>query len=79
MLAARIFQEESSNHYNQALVQLDSWTTFDVFKVARLSNGKPLQKVVLALLDHFDLVAKLQLDRSKLVSFLRVRSLVLSG
>lgn len=54
------------------LLQLDNWSTFDVFKVARLSHGKPLQKVTLALLDHFDLVGKLQLERMKVTSFLQV-------
>ena len=54
------------------LLQLDNWSTFDVFKVARLSHGKPLQKVTLALLDHFDLIGKLQLERTKVTSFLQV-------
>ena len=53
-------------------MQLDNWSTFDVFKVAALSLGKPLQKVTLALLNHFDLVGKLQLEQAKLTSFLEV-------
>lgn len=52
-------------------LQLDNWCTFDVFKVSALTNSKPLQKVAMALLDHFDLVQKLQLDRGKLASFLK--------
>lgn len=56
-----------------ALLQLDDWCKFDVFKVAQLADGAPLQRVTLALLDRFDLVDKLHLDRGKLQSFLRVR------
>ena len=56
------------------LLQLDNWSTFDVFKVAALSHGKPLQKITFALLNHFDLVGKLQLEQAKLASFLEVRS-----
>lgn len=53
--------------------QVDDWGAFDVFKVAGLTRGRPLEAVALAVLHRFDLVEKLQLPEAKLRAFLRVR------
>lgn len=49
------------------------WNEFDVFAVARLSRGRPLQTVTWALLQHFDLIDSLSLPQDKLRRFLKVR------
>ena len=56
------------------LLQVDDWGAFDVFKVAGLTQGRPLETVALAVLHRFDLVEKLQLPEAKLRAFLRVRN-----
>ena len=53
-------------------LQLDQWEGFDIFEVARLSRGRPLQTVALAALQHFGLVEKLGLPLAKLSAFLQV-------
>lgn len=53
-------------------MQLDDWCEFDIFKVAALSNSRPLETVTLAILERFELVDKLHLDEAKLRSFLKV-------
>ncbi len=53
--------------------QLEDWDGFDVFEVARLSRGRPLESVALAALQHFGLVEKLGLPAAKLSAFLRAR------
>jgi hypothetical protein len=62
-------------------MQVDDWGAFDVFRVRALSGGRPLQRVVLAVLQRFDLIEKLKLPEAKLRSFLKVQkaSLALSG
>jgi len=67
-------RQRMTNKEEKFVLQLDDWCKFDVFKVALLTNGAPMRKVTLALLDRFDLVDKLHLDRGKLESFLRVIS-----
>ena len=53
--------------------QVLDWNDFDVFAVARLSRGRPLQTVTWALLQHFDLIDSLSLPQDKLRRFLKVR------
>ena len=56
-------------------VQLDDFAAFDVFKVARLSQQRPLKAVTMALIQRYDLIAKLSLPVGKLISFLQVQQL----
>ncbi|KAK9820126.1 hypothetical protein WJX72_006367 [[Myrmecia] bisecta] len=51
--------------------KLDDWDTFDIFKVAELSKGRPLVTVVMALLRRYDLLDKLTLPLAKTRSFFR--------
>ena len=51
-------------------MQLEAWETFDVFTLARLTDGRPLQTVALALLRKRGLVARLGLPEERLRSFL---------
>ena len=53
-------------------LQLDDFGAFDVFKVARLTQQQPLRAVTMALIQRYDLVAKLSLPVGKLTSFLQV-------
>ena len=53
--------------------QVLDWNDFDVFSVARLSRGRPLQTVTWALLQHFDLIESLSLPPDQLRRFLKVR------
>ena len=53
-------------------LQLDDFASFDVFKVARLTQQRPLSTVTMALIQRYDLVAKLSLPVGKLTSFLQV-------
>ena len=55
-----------------AALQLDSWEGFDVFRVASLTHGRPLETVAVALIRRFELIDKLQLPQDKLCNFLRV-------
>lgn len=52
--------------------QVDDWDAFDVFKVASLTGHRPLEPVMLAVLQHFDLIDKLRLPDKKLRNYLRV-------
>ena len=56
-------------------LQVDDWGAFDVFKVASLTRGRPLEAVALAVLHRFDLVEKLGLPEAKLRAFLRASAL----
>ncbi|EFN57910.1 hypothetical protein CHLNCDRAFT_34322 [Chlorella variabilis] len=49
---------------------LEDWEAFDVFKLARLTDGRPLQAVALALLRKRGLVSRLGLPEERLRSFL---------
>ena len=60
-------------------MQVDDWGAFDVFRVRALSGGRPLQRVVLAVLQRFDLVEKLKLPEAKLRSFLKVQTAFLGA
>jgi hypothetical protein len=51
-------------------LQLEDWQGFDVFRVAQLTDGRPLQTVALALLRKRGLVARLGLPEDRLRSFL---------
>ncbi|KAK9834015.1 hypothetical protein WJX81_002981 [Elliptochloris bilobata] len=51
--------------------KLDQWEGFDIFEVARLSRGRPLETVTLAALQRFGLVEKLRLPLAKLAAFLQ--------
>ena len=51
-------------------LQLEDWEAFDVFKLARLTDGRPLQAVALALLRKRGLVSRLGLPEERLRSFL---------
>ncbi len=53
-------------------VQLEDWEGFDLFRVARLTDGRPLQTVGLNLLRKRGLIGKLGLAEDKLSSFLQV-------
>ena len=53
-------------------LQLSDWASFDVFRVRDLSDGWPLTTIATAIIDRFDLTTKLNLDRHKLRSFLKV-------
>ena len=52
--------------------QVDDWDAFDVFKVASLTGDRPLEPIMLAVLQHFDLIDKLRLPDKKLRNYLRV-------
>lgn len=54
-------------------MQLEEWDTFDVNRVTRLTQGRPLEAVTLEVLHRFDLLEKLKLPREKLRSFLKAR------
>ena len=54
-------------------MQLEEWDTFDVNRVMRLTQGRPLEAVTLEVLHRFDLLEKLKLPRKKLRSFLKAR------
>ena len=56
-------------------MQLDDFNGFNVFKVARLTQQHPLATVTMALLQRYDLVAKLSLPLGRVTSFLQVRCL----
>ena len=60
--------------YERCWLQLEQWEGFDIFEVARLSRGRPLQTVALAALQHFGLVEKLGLPPAKLSAFLQACS-----
>ena len=55
--------------------QLESLSSFNVFEVARLTCGRPLEAVVMALLHRYNLCEKLALPVPKVKAFLRVRML----
>ena len=61
------------------LVQLEEWDSFDVNRVAQLTEGRPLEAVTLEVLHRFDLLEKLKLPREELRSFLRVSCLPLAS
>ena len=50
--------------------QLDDWESFDVFRLAELTDGRPLQTVALALLRKRGLIARLGLPEDRLRCFL---------
>lgn len=52
---------------------MEDWDRFDVFKVARLTDGRPLQTVGLNLLRKRGLIGKLQLAEDRLAAFLQAR------
>lgn len=49
---------------------LQQWDGFNVFSVASLTGGRPLQYVALAVIDHYGLVERLSLSRDRLTVFL---------
>ncbi|KAK9908731.1 hypothetical protein WJX75_002027 [Coccomyxa subellipsoidea] len=53
------------------LGKVDDWDAFDVFKVASLTGDRPLEPIMLAVLQHFDLIDKLRLPDKKLRNYLR--------
>lgn len=53
-----------------ACLQLEDWEAFNVFKLAQLTDGRPLQTVTLALLRKRGLVSRLGLPEDRLRSFL---------
>ncbi|CAL8461903.1 g1434 [Coccomyxa elongata] len=72
---AGITRERSGQWRNPALAaeleKVEDWDAFDVFKVAALTGGRPLQPVAMAVLNCFDLVSTLRLPEKKLQNFLR--------
>lgn len=52
------------------MLQLHSWTEFDVFALAQASHGKPLQLVTLRLLQNTGVVTRLRLPLQPLAAFL---------
>ena len=58
-------------HVN-VLLQIENWNTFDVFQVANLSKGLPLETVTLALFAQHDLLDKLKIPYDRLQKFVRV-------
>ena len=61
--------------YNRVCVmQIDVWNRFDVFQVANLSKGSPLETVTLALFSRHDLLDKLKIPFDRLQRFVRVQS-----
>lgn len=50
---------------------MEDWEGFDIFRVAQLTEGRPLQTVGLNLLRKRGLIAKLRLPEDKLRSFLQ--------
>jgi len=53
-------------------MQVEDWDAFDVFKLASLAGGRPLEAVTLTVLHRFDLIDKLKLPEKKLRNFLQV-------
>ena len=56
------------------MLQLDDFASFDIFKVAKLTQQHPLATVTLSLLQRYDLVNKLSLPLPKVSSFLQARA-----
>lgn len=54
----------------EQLAALTDWDTFDVFRVAELTEGRPLRTVALHLLRRSGLVARLRLPEQRLAAFL---------
>lgn len=55
-------------------MQLEDWERFNVFRVADLTRGRPLEAVTWALLQRLALLDSLPLDPIRVRAFLRVRS-----
>lgn len=53
---------------------MGDWEGFNVFRVAELSGGRPLEAVTWALLQRLGLLESLALDPLKVRAFLRVRA-----
>ena len=53
-------------------LQMDDWERFDVFAVDHLTHGHPLETVALAILQRFDLIAKLGLRQESVRKFCQV-------
>ena len=53
-------------------LQIESWDEFDIFKVSKLTGGKPLEAVAMAVLEDFNLVSSLELNTAKLTRFIKV-------
>lgn len=53
---------------------MGDWERFNVFRVADLSGGRPLEAVTWALLQRLDLLDSLALNQPKVRAFLRVRA-----
>jgi len=52
------------------LQQVHTWDRFDVFRVAELTQGRPLYTVTLAIMDALGLLSGWKLDRRKVEAFL---------
>lgn len=58
-------------HLTEEILQIDVWNRFDVFQVANLSKGSPLETVTLALFSRHDLLEKLKIPFDRLQRFVR--------
>ncbi|GMH40837.1 hypothetical protein BSKO_08741 [Bryopsis sp. KO-2023] len=63
---------EAFDIFPDELSKIDSWEEFDIFSLDRSSDSKPLQMVVLVLLDELKLLDSLNLDRGKMKRFLQM-------
>ncbi len=52
-------------------VQIDDWDNFNVFKFAQAAEGRPLAALTMTVLEKLDLIDRFNIDRTKMVLFLR--------
>eukprot|EP00276_Gloeochaete_wittrockiana_P003395 CAMPEP_0184651034 /NCGR_PEP_ID=MMETSP0308-20130426/8591_1 /TAXON_ID=38269 /ORGANISM="Gloeochaete witrockiana, Strain SAG 46.84" /LENGTH=688 /DNA_ID=CAMNT_0027084951 /DNA_START=573 /DNA_END=2635 /DNA_ORIENTATION=+ len=61
---------ESERKLSEELSKIQEWDSFDIFKVATITNGHPLYFVGMALFQQNDLIDTFRLDQERLCNFL---------
>lgn len=65
------FRPRSQQDLEKELENVLSWSSFNVNRVAQLSNRQPLLMVGLAALNHFNLLANLNISLESAANFLK--------